>query len=300
MPEQSPAPDFHVPVLVREVIAHLHVRPQCHYMDCTAGDGGHTRAILEAGDPDARLIACDIDTEALQTARARLAPYGRRVSFVRESYVRIDDILVEARRTTTDGVLLDLGASTRQLTSAHRGFSFYRDGPLDMRFDTEEGPTAADILRRRGEKEIADLIFHLGEERYARRIARAIVRERRNKPIKKTSDLADIILSAVPGRRGRTHPATRAFQALRIEVNGELENIRAVLEKLPAVCAPGGRAVVISFHSLEDRLVKTAFRQGAREGLWHILTPKPLRPAPEEVSANPASRSARLRAVERI
>lgn len=296
---RGPAP-AHVPVLVGTVVHHLRPEEEGRYFDGTVGDGGHAEALLRAAGPRAALVGCDRDPQALERARERLRPFGDRVLLLHGCYTEAPQHLARRGWKAVDGFLLDLGVSTGQLATPSRGFSFRLPGPLDMRFDPTAGETAAALLRRLPEKEIADLLFRYGEERHARRIARALVRRRRQKPVKKTEELADIVVNALPGRRGRIHPATRTFQALRIAVNRELGNLEEVLAAVPGLLEPRGRAVLVSFHSLEDRLVKQAFRRGAREGVYRVLTPKPLRPGAEEAAAHPACRSARLRAAERI
>ena len=283
----------HLGVMVSEVVEWLRVEPGGLYVDCTLGAGGHARAILERLS-GGRLIGIDRDPRAIAGARERLAAFGDRIEYVRSSYSELGSVLGGAR---ADGIVADLGLSRDQLEQADRGFSFQADGPLDMRFDPEQELTAEYILNTYGEKPLSDLIYRYGEERGSRRITRAIVRAR---PLTGTRQLAAVIERAAPRTsRGRIHPATRTFQALRIAVNDELGELERLLEAAPPLLAPGGRLVMISFHSLEDRLVKHALRRWAGQGVLAILTKHVIRPGEQEVLANPASRSARLRAAER-
>jgi len=286
----------HEPVLLAEAMELLAVRPGGLYVDGTAGLGGHAQAILERCAPDGRLIAVDRDAETLAEAARRLAPFGDRVRFVHADYREIPRLLGTEE---PDGVLLDLGVSSAQLDDAARGFSFQAEGPLDMRMDRSQGTTAADAVNRLDEEELASVIYRFGEERRSRRIARAIVETRRRSPLATTTDLAAIVRrsSRTSGRPG-LDPATRTFQALRIYVNRELEELGAALGAIARRLAPGGRFAVIAFHSLEDREVKQCFRGLATEG-FRLLTKKPLRPGDDETRRNPRSRSARLRGVER-
>jgi 16S rRNA (cytosine1402-N4)-methyltransferase len=286
----------HEPVLVREVLELLSVRPGGFYVDGTVGLGGHAREILSRIAPGGRLLGVDRDSETLERARAELALFGGRARLLHADYRSLPDVLQEER---PDGILLDLGVSSAQLDEAERGFSFQSDGPLDMRMDRTEGRTAADIVNRTPEAALADLIHEYGEEPRARRVARAIARARERGPLTRTLELADVARrAAFRSRRPGLHPATRTFQALRIAVNRELDRLGEALEALALTLAAGGRLAVISFHSLEDREVKQAFRRLAGEG-FQVLTRKPLRPSHEEVARNPRARSARLRAVER-
>jgi 16S rRNA (cytosine1402-N4)-methyltransferase len=286
----------HEPVLLAEAMELLAVRPGGLYVDGTTGLGGHARAILERSAPDGRLIAVDRDAETLAEARGRLAEFGERARFVHADYREIPALLGGEE---PDGVLLDLGVSSAQLDDAARGFSFRTEGPLDMRMDRSQGATAADVVNRLGEEELADMIYRFGEERRSRRIARAIVETRRRAPFATTTDLAALIRrsSRSSGRPG-LDPATRTFQALRIYVNRELEELGGALGAIARRLAPGGRFAVIAFHSLEDREVKQSFRSLVSEG-FQLLTKKPVRPGDDEMARNPRSRSARLRAVER-
>jgi 16S rRNA (cytosine1402-N4)-methyltransferase len=284
---------MHVPVMLRECLEYLAIRPDGVYLDATAGVGGHAGAIarqLNVG----LVLACDRDAESLARARANTVDCGSRIHFHNVSFSLVGQALAAEGLTQVNGLLADLGVSRYQLTEGERGFSLMADGPLDMRMDRSQGQTAADIVNYESEKQLADLIFQLGEERRSRRIARAIVRAR---PIKSTGQLAKLIESAVP-RTGKLHPATQTFMALRIAVNQENEELDALLASIPALVKPGGRVVMLTFMSLEDRKVKQSFQALAREGRVNILTRHVVRPAAEEVRENPPSRSAKLRAVE--
>jgi len=288
-----------------EVLALLACRPGGLYVDGTVGGGGHAAAILEASSPGGRLIGLDQDPEAIARAARVLEPFGDRVQLVQENFARLAEVLAERGVAAVDGIVLDLGISLDQLESSGRGFSFRREEPLDMRMDPRGETTAADLLARLGEEELADLFHGYGEERHARRIARAIIRERPRRPLRTTADLVRLLFAATPGgRHGRIHPATRVFMALRIAVNRELERLEAFLDRVPGLLRPGGRVCILAFHSLEDRIVKQRFRTlaGRREapGPLAILTRRPLRPQPEEIAANPLARSARLRAAARV
>jgi 16S rRNA (cytosine1402-N4)-methyltransferase len=286
---------MHVPVMLRECLEYLAIRPDGVYLDATAGMGGHAGAIareLTTG----LVLACDRDAESLARARVNTADCASRIHFHNVSFSLMGQALAAEGLTQVDGLLADLGVSRYQLTEGERGFSLMADGPLDMRMDRSQGQTAADIVNYEAEKQLADLIFQLGEERRSRRIARAIVRAR---PIKTTGQLAKLIESAVP-RTGKLHPATQTFMALRIAVNQENEELDALLAAIPTLVKPGGRVVLLTFMSLEDRKVKQSFQGLAREGRVNILTRHVVRPGEEEVRDNPPSRSAKLRAVEII
>ncbi|HEX5313614.1 MAG TPA: 16S rRNA (cytosine(1402)-N(4))-methyltransferase RsmH [Gammaproteobacteria bacterium] len=290
---------MHVPVLLAETLEWLAVRPGGIYVDATYGRGGHSAAILARLDSTGRLYSFDRDPQACADA-ARFAADGR-FEFVRAPFSRLGGIL-ESRGLAgrVDGLLFDLGLSSPQLDDPHRGFGIRHDGPLDMRMDPEAGPSAGKWLARASEREIADVIFRFGEERYSRRIARAIVARRRAAPIETTGELAALVARAVPRRERRLHPATRSFQALRIHVNDELGELRAGLAAAAMLLAPQARLLVISFQSLEDRIVKQFLREGARSDppQWKILA-RLLRPDREELARNPRARSARLRVAER-
>ncbi|MCK9520410.1 MAG: 16S rRNA (cytosine(1402)-N(4))-methyltransferase RsmH [Dehalococcoidia bacterium] len=311
----------HIPVLLDEVLHYLAVREGGRYIDGTTGLGGHSEAIARAMGEHGRLLCIDQDREALEFARTRLAPFGRRVSFVHGNFRDIAQIARSEGFDSVDGILLDIGVSSLQLDSAERGFAFGLEGPLDMRMDPSAGGiTAAEIVNTWDERELADLFFEYGEERQSRRIARAIVRAR---PLSTTWELARAVEQAVGGARGQTqiHPATKVFLALRIRVNGELDSLDAALPQAHSLLGsgtdgrPGGRLVVISFHSLEDRIVKRYFRREASDCLCppelpvcqcghkatlRELTRRAIRPSEAETAANPRARSAVLRAAERI
>jgi 16S rRNA (cytosine1402-N4)-methyltransferase len=282
----------HYPVLLEESLELLNIRPDGVYLDCTAGMGGHTRAIAARLSEAGTVIANDRDPQSLEMARANTAEYWDRIEFQHAAFSELKrpDIAPDG----LDGMLADLGVSRFHLTDAERGFSFMSDGPLDMRLDQTRGITAADLVNHSAEKQIADWLYQLGEERRARKITGALIRGR---PVRSTRHLADIVERAVP-RTGPIHPATRTFMALRMVVNQEMEELDALLKRAPRMVRPGGRIVVISFHSLEDRRVKNSFRDLAREGKAVLLTKKPVVPGEQEVRDNPPSRSAKLRAVE--
>jgi len=286
----------HASVLLAESLELLAVRPGGLYVDGTVGPGGHAAAILERSGPEGRLLGLDRDAEVLESAGERLRPFGARARLVHADYRAIPRLLAGER---ADGVLLDLGTSSVQLDTPERGFSFRAEGPLDMRMDRSGGETAADLVNRMSEPDLADLIYRFGEERASRRIARAIVAARRRGRIRTTAELAGIVRSAAGrARRPGLDPATRTFQALRIQVNRELEGLGPALAAIAGCLAPRGRLAVIAFHSLEDREVKQTFRLLATRG-FRILTKKPLVPGDEEMARNPRSRSAKLRAIER-
>lgn len=303
---------IHIPVLLNEVLNGLRVRPGGRYIDATVGEGGHAAEILSASSPDGRLLGLDRDPGALEVAHARLVSYAGRFVLVHSSYTRLAAIAPAREFVPADGILFDLGLSSLQLADPDRGFSFAKDGPLDMRFDPTTGErTAADLVDQLSSEELADLLYRYGEERQSRRIAEAIVAAR---PIHTTKELASVIEQAVGRRRRRIHPATRTFQALRIAVNDELTVLEKTLPQAVEALAPGGRLVVISFHSLEDRIIKRFVRRESRDCICppaspictcdhratlRVVTRKPIRPTEEEVSANPRSRSARLRIAEK-
>ncbi len=305
----------HIPVLLDEAIGLLRVRTGGTYVDATAGLGGHTERILESLAGTGRVIAIDRDEEALEQARDRLGAYGPTASFHRENFRNLPLLLNGLGLEGLDGCLLDLGASSLQLESAERGFSFKREGPLDMRQDRRSGTTAADLVNGLPEEELARTFRRYGDERRSRAIAREIVRQREQAPLRTTLQLAQLVIEVKStGYRGRTHPATKVFQALRIRVNQELEGLDRFLGEVIHLLHPGGRLVVISFHSLEDRIVKTVFRKSAgrcvcfrpaelcscpRVRKGRILTARPLVPGQRELIDNPRSRSAKLRAFEK-
>ena len=277
----------HFPVMLAESLEFLAIRPDGRYLDCTAGLGGHTAAIAARLTAGGRLISNDRDPQSLAMARANTAEWHDRIEFQQNSFSEIAE-------SNLDGLIADLGVSRYQLTSPERGFSFMAEGPLDMRMDQSRGVTAAELLNHSAEKAIAGWLHQYGEERRARKIAGAIVRAR---PIRSTLHLAGVVERAVP-RTGPLHPATRTFMALRMVVNREQEELAVLLERAPRMMKPGGRIVIISFMSLEDRMVKESFRELKRTGRAFILTRKPLPPSEQEVRENPPSRSAKLRAVE--
>ncbi|UCG14920.1 MAG: 16S rRNA (cytosine(1402)-N(4))-methyltransferase RsmH [Deltaproteobacteria bacterium] len=307
----------HKPVLLKEVIRHLRCTPGQCFLDGTVGAGGHARAILEKTGPDGLLIGIDRDEDALAVARLNLQPFGDRVVLVRDNFARMGSVLTRMQVQRADGILLDLGLSSFQVDVAERGFSFNQPGPLDMRMDTREEITAAHLINTLSEAELADLIRRYGEERWHKRIARSAVRARAKERIETTERLVEVVLAAIPPskRPRQIHPATRTFQALRLAVNKELENLHAFLQGALDWLRPGGRLAIISFHSLEDRLVKQTFATWARtcrcpvnlpvchcEGvpLARLVFKKPVLPGAEEVEANPRARSGRLRVVEKI
>jgi 16S rRNA (cytosine1402-N4)-methyltransferase len=328
-------PDFfmieHIPVLLNEMIEYLNLKENkeafrfaqepCFFatlrnessklslsslmlrnkliVDCTIGEGGHAEKILKNLGPSGILLGIDQDQDALVAARERLAPFGKRVDLIWNNFTNLEKILREKGIEKVDGMLFDLGVSSLQLNRGERGFSFLREGPLDMRMDKAQRIKASHLINNLSYKELKEMIYTLGEERWAKRITRAIVREREKRPITTTGQLARILERVFP-HRGRINPATRTFQALRIKVNRELENLREVLPQAVDSLKKGGRICVISYHSLEDRIVKNSFKEFARQGRLRILTKKPVTPREEEIRMNPRSRSAKLRAGERI
>jgi 16S rRNA (cytosine1402-N4)-methyltransferase len=290
---------LHVPVMTRETVSLLRPERGGLFVDCTVGLGGHSRALLDAGA--SRVLGLDRDPDALAGARESLEPWRDRVELVHADYRDLPRVLDSRGIETVDGALADLGVSSLQLDAPDRGFSFRRDERLDMRMDRSQGRTAAELLSDVDEQALADVIFQFGEERFSRRIARAIVHARREGPLQTTGQLAQIVRRAVP-QRGyhRIDPATRTFQALRIWVNRELEGLDAFLGMVAERLQAGARLVVISFHSLEDRIVKHVFRALERaEAALRIVTKRPLVPEPGEIETNPRARSAKLRAIER-
>lgn len=302
----------HVSVLYQEVITGLQPRPGGRYVDGTVGAGGHASGILEASSPGGELLGLDMDSAALEAAAERLRPFGARAHLVHASYRDMASAANRIGWNAVDGILLDLGLSSLQLETGGRGFAFKHDGPLDMRFDSANPVTAHDLVNNLPEDELADILFRFGEERAARKVARAIAAAR---PISGTRQLAEIVAASAGGRRGDIHPATRTFQALRIAVNDELETVAAAMPEAVRLLKPGGRLAVISFHSLEDRIVKTFFHQEARDCICpseqmvctcghkaslREITRKPIVPSAGEIRQNPRSRSAKLRMVERL
>lgn len=305
--------DVHVPVLPGDVVRLLAPRPGGRYLDGTVGAGGHASAILRASSPDGRLLGLDADEQILAIARERLASFGGRAALVQANFRDLADVAAARGFAPLDGVLLDLGVSSLQLDTAERGFSFQTDAPLDMRLDRSRGPTAAELVAELDERELADLVFRYGEEARSRAVARAVVAARRREPIRTTRQLAAVVERVVP--RGRIHGATRTFQALRIAVNDELEALRVGLRRAHEVLQDGGHLAVISFHSLEDRIVKQYFAAQSspctcpprtpvcicgRTPTLELVTRKPVTAGPEELRANPRARSAKLRVAARL
>ncbi|MBW2618572.1 MAG: 16S rRNA (cytosine(1402)-N(4))-methyltransferase RsmH [Deltaproteobacteria bacterium] len=306
------SPTAHRPVLVEAAVRLMAVKAEGVYVDATIGGGGYALALLEAGA--ARLIGLDWDEEALSRAAKRLASFGQRLTLIRAGFQELAEVLTRLDIEAVDGVVADLGLSSDQLAAGERGFSFQLDGPLDMRMDGRFTTTAADIIARSSPAQLKQIFSSLGQERRAGRVAKAIASERAKRPIQTTSHLAQVVSRAVGRSGGRIHPATRTFMALRLAVNQELENLDRLLESLPRLLRPGGKAVLVSYHSLEDGRVKKYFKTQAQAcqcpprrpcvcghvPTFKILTPKPVRPEPAEVTANPRSRSARLRAAQRL
>jgi 16S rRNA (cytosine1402-N4)-methyltransferase len=284
---------LHIPVMPVECMELLDVRPEGIYLDATTGLGGHTSLIAQRLT-SGMVIANDRDPESLELARGNTESWKDRIRFHRGTFATLGEAVREAGFDKIAGVLADLGVSRHQLTTPQRGFSFMADGPLDMRMDPTMGTTAADLVNFTDEKTLADLIYQFGEERRARRVARALVQAR---PIRSTLHLADVVLRAVP-RTGRLHPATKTFMALRMAVNDETGELERLLAIVPELLKPGGRLVIVSFMSLDDRVVKHRFRDWAREDKCAILTKHPLQPTELELAQNPASRSAKTRAVQ--
>jgi len=298
---QEKAAVGHVPVLLKEAIDFLAVKRGGTYLDATVGLGGHSYEIARRLGAPGHLIGFDKDPGALAVARGRLQRTGEdarhSMTLIHASFAEIG---LRVAPASLDGLLADLGVSSLQLSDPARGFSFQAEGPLDMRMNPMSGETAEQVVNHIDERELADVIYEFGEERRSRRIARAIVRSR---PIRTTQQLVAVVSAAARSmnrKHERIHPATRTFQALRIFVNRELDDLKALLEAAPRVLKPGGRLVVISFHSLEDRIVKDALRDGARQGWYQLLTKKPVTAGAEEIDRNPRSRSAKMRAAERL
>lgn len=306
----SYAAEVHQPVLVTETLVALNVQPGGRYIDCTVGTGGHAAAILDASVPDGQLLGIDADPDALKIAQVRLQ--GKAAILVNDNFANLKAICQTHGFYPVHGILFDLGLSSLQLNRNSRGFSFQSNASLDMRFSPDQQLTAADIVNTLPETELADIIYRYGEERYSRQIARNIVRKR---PLHTTMELSQVVLEILGRQRGRIHPATRTFQALRIAVNGELENLEAVLPQAVGLLGQGGHLVVISYHSLEDRLVKNFMRSQSQHCICppgmpvctckhsptlHLVSKKVIIPSADEVAANPRSRSARLRVAERL
>ena len=302
----------HQPVLYHESLKYLQPKPGGRYIDGTLGTGGHSEGILIHSSPSGTVLGLDLDLEAIKIAKKRLTRFGPRIHIMQSSYADMDTATLESGWDSAEGIILDLGLSSLQLDTPSRGFSFQQDAPLDMRFDPSKGLSAADLLNSLSEEEIADILWKFGDERRSRQIAKKIVGAR---PIRTTTDLVTIIESAYNGRRGKTHPATRSFQALRIAVNKELENLRTGLIKGVEILSPGSRFLVISFHSTEDRIVKEFFRREStdcvcpeeqitctcgHQATLKRISKKPITPSQEEIGENPRARSAKLRVAEKI
>ena len=282
--------------MLDEILTALDPQPGQHLVDGTAGGGGHLSHLAERVAPDGWVLGIDRDPKAIDRIQERLR--GAPVKVACGNYTELPTFLAEIEQPQVDGVLLDLGLSSDQLADDTRGFSFNIDGPLDLRFNPDAGEPAWRLLERLSQEHLADLIYEFGEERFSRRIARAIVEVRRTAPVRTSHELASLVQRCIPMRdRDKIHPATRTFQALRIAVNQELDSLRRMLSKLPSLVVPGGRVAIISFHSLEDRLVKDAFQQDPR---WQRLTKKPIIPSDQEIHSNPRSRSAKLRVAVRV
>jgi 16S rRNA (cytosine1402-N4)-methyltransferase len=303
---------MHKPVLYQEIIHALQPHNRGRYVDGTLGAGGHARGILEACTPDGLLLGLDVDPNALAIARETLAPYEHRIHLVQASHITLSEQLALLKWDSVDGIVLDLGASSMQFDNPERGFSFMQDGPLDMRFGINAKMTAEEVINTFDEKELADIIFRYGEDRESRKIAKAIVM---NRPLHTTRQLVTVIEKASPRRGDKTHPATQTFQALRIVVNDELYAVEKTLPQAVASLRSSGRCAVISFHSLEDRIVKEYFREQSKElinppyekiyqeerkAVVKLVNKKPIVPTDEEIKENPRARSAKLRIVEKI
>ena len=291
---------MHIPVLLNEVIEILSPKKGEFIIDGTFGAGGHSSAILEKISPNGILLAVDWDEQAIKKGKLVVQSQKARVLLVHGNYADLPEILKKHRLPKADGLLLDLGFSSDQIESSGKGFSFLRNEPLDMRYDVKQELTAAAVVNGFKEDELADVLYKYGDERMSRKIAKSVVEFRKKKKILETFELVEAINRAIPYRRGKIHPATRTFQALRIYVNGELDNIVRVLEDLPQIIKPGGRVAIISFHSLEDGIVKRFFKQMQRENKGEILTKKPVIPVKGEILSNPRSRSAKLRGIKLV
>ncbi|MBL8077152.1 MAG: 16S rRNA (cytosine(1402)-N(4))-methyltransferase RsmH [Anaerolineales bacterium] len=302
----------HKPVLYQEIIHALQPRSGGRYVDGTLGAGGHARGILEACAPDGLLLGLDVDPQALALARETLAPYEKRIRLVQASHITLSEQLIAAKWDSIDGIVLDLGASSMQFDNAERGFSFMQDGPLDMRFGPQALMSAEEIVNTFDERELADIIYRYGEDRDSRKIAKSIVM---NRPLRTTRELVAVIEKASPRRGDKLHPATQTFQALRIAVNDELTAVEKTLPQAVAALRSGGRCAVISFHSLEDRIVKEYFREQSkdlinppyeriyeveRKAIVQLVNKKPILPSEEEIKENPRARSSKLRVIEKL
>ena len=299
--EDSPSP--HIPVLANTLIELIRVPRDGLIVDATVGHGGHSWLLGQTLGPEGQILGLDVDPESIERAHLKLNRLPCKVTLVRENFSRLREVMSEQKLDKADLILADLGFCSAQLDDPRRGLSFQSEMPLDMRLDDRLRTTAADLVNRLDEKSLADLIYRYGEDRASRRIARFIVEHRQREPIRTTGRLASIVSKALyrPGKRGphRIHPATRTFQALRIAVNDEIESLRRLLNTAPGLLKPGGILAVISFHSLEDREVKINFRQNKTDGIYEILTKKPIEAKMQEIEANPRSRSAKLRMARR-
>ncbi len=294
--------EHHIPVMLQEVLEYLNPKRGDIIVDGTLGFAGHSKAILEKITPGGKLVGLDQDKEALAIAKKNLTEYAADTDLVNKNFVEIDEVLKSGGIKQVSGIVLDLGISSYQIDRPERGFSVRHDGPLDMRMNAEADLKASDIVNTYSEKDIAEILKEYGEERFSFRVARFIVEERKKKLIETTSQLSQIVMRAL-GARGKTqkiHPATRTFQGLRIAVNDELNKLSLTIDKAVTLLKPGGRLVIISFHSLEDRIVKTKFRDFAKDKKIHLLTKKPVYPTDQELAVNPRARSAKMRAAERI
>jgi len=295
---------WHVPVMLQEVIDYLRLEPGQTIVDATLGCGGHSLEILKRITPGGRLIGLDRDEDSLAICKERLSEFKESCEFVHANFSDLDQVLEKQGIDKIDGIVFDLGISTHQLKDAQRGFSFQEEGPLDMRLDKSSYISAYDLVNNLNENEISHMLWNFGQERWHNRIARYIIEERRNQPIATTAQLATLVMRAIPFKYRksyyRIHPATRTFQAIRIAVNRELEILESVVKKAVAVLNEQARICVISFHSLEDRIIKHTFRALKAEGMVDIITPKPLIPTVSEIERNPPSRSSKLRVAQRI
>lgn len=307
---------IHIPVLLRESISYLRPMEDGLYIDATLGLGGHTESILEASDYKCRIFAFDVDDKTIEITSKRLEAYSDKISFVNKNFISIDKVIYEAGETGVDGIIADIGTSSYQLESGGRGFSFLREEPLDMRMDPGLQFTAYDLVNEMNQDELSDLIYKLGEESFSRQIAKSIIKYRKSNPIKTSTELSAIVSNAIPKKfhPKKIHPATKTFQALRIAVNNELENLRTFIEKAVNLLNPGGRLVIISFHSLEDRIVKKSFNYYksscvcppdlpgcacSKTSILEVLTKSPVTPTGDEIKNNPRSRSSKMRVGEK-
>ncbi|MEW6348222.1 MAG: 16S rRNA (cytosine(1402)-N(4))-methyltransferase RsmH [Thermodesulfobacteriota bacterium] len=291
---------MHVPVMLQEMLHAINPRPRGVYLDGTLGAGGYAEAILAASDPDSMLVGLDLDPHAIARCTLRLDQYGERFKPAHGGFHDAKEILATLGIEEIDGAVMDLGLSSDQLEDPSRGFAFKESGPLDMRFDTTSGETLEHLLGRISQQDLTRVLEIYGEETHAKRVARSILAARDKRELATTKDLVRAITGIRAGKRGKIHPATRSFQALRIAVNKETEHLSQALEQIPSLLRPGGRLCVVSYHSLEDRLVKVSFRERKADAThWVVLTPKPLRPTREEIAHNPRARSAHMRVLAR-